>query len=75
MTNRVSGLVVTLDKDYRDDDVQVIIDAIKMIRGVADVQMNIVELNDYLNRNRVRYELEGEIYKAIGNIFDDKTKL
>lgn len=75
MTNRVNGLVITLDKDYRDDDVQVIIDAIKMIRGVADVDMNIVEMQDYLNRNRVRYEIEGEIYKAIGNIFDDKTKL
>lgn len=37
MTDTTINLTVALDREYRDDDVQVIIQAIKMIKGVQDV--------------------------------------
>lgn len=37
MTDRHSGYVVVLDENIREDDAQVIIDALKMIKGVKDV--------------------------------------
>lgn len=72
MTNRVDGLVITLDKDYRDDDVEVIVNAIKMIKGVANVEMNVVELKDYLYRSRVRWEVESKLIQAVRDIFGDE---
>jgi hypothetical protein len=37
MTNRVRTLTVMLEHEWREDDVQQILNAIRMIRGVADV--------------------------------------
>ena len=40
MTDRYNILTVALEKDLRDDDAQALINAIKMMRGVADVAGN-----------------------------------
>jgi len=37
MTDRHAGYVVTLDNDYRDDDAERIIDAIRMVKCVKSV--------------------------------------
>lgn len=37
MTDRHAGYVVTLDKNVREDDAQPILDAIRMIKGIASV--------------------------------------
>lgn len=37
MTDRHAGYVVVLDENIREDDAQVIIDALKMIKGVKTV--------------------------------------
>ena len=46
MTDRIRTLTVGLDKEYRTDDVQVFIDAIKMIKGVKYVQRGKVHDSD-----------------------------
>lgn len=38
MTTRFSGFQVTLKADVREDDAEAIINAIRMIKGVADVR-------------------------------------
>jgi hypothetical protein len=43
MTDRVRTLTVVLDREYRDDDVQVIVSAIGMLRGVQGVQLGPIE--------------------------------
>ena len=66
MTDRVKGLVITLDKDYREDDIQFVIDLIGQIKGVAlveKIKTNIGE--DHINRNMVRMELMNKIYKVL----------
>ena len=57
MTDRVKGFTVTLEKDIRIDDVEVIMDAIRMIRGIADVQPSISNHDDLINQMRVKSDL------------------
>jgi len=53
MTDRYKGLMVVFEKDIRDDDAKKIIDAIKMIKGVLNVEPSISTSEDctkhYLN--------------------------
>ncbi|MEK6829015.1 MAG: hypothetical protein AABY15_02730 [Nanoarchaeota archaeon] len=57
MTDRVKGFTVTLEKDIRIDDVEVIMNAIRMIRGIADVQPSIAGHDDLMNQMRIKSEL------------------
>jgi hypothetical protein len=61
MTDRTNYLYVALDKDTREDDVQPLIEAIKQMRGVADVAMHVVSPNDWLAYTRLRVELQAAI--------------
>lgn len=63
MTDRVKGFTVTLEKDIRIDDVEVIMQAIRMIRGIADVEPIISTSEDHMNRQRIKYELREKFYK------------
>lgn len=74
MTNRVNGLFVALDRDIREDDVEVIMNAIRMIKGVADVDKNVVNDTDYFARTKIRNELEISLIKAIRKTFDESVK-
>lgn len=69
MTDRIRHLTVTLDKDYRDDDVESIVNAICQIRGVQLVKTKVVEPGDYIARSAVSSELEHKLYETIGNFF------
>ena len=65
MTDRVKGLMVSLMKDIRVDDVQKVIDAIKMVRGVGDVDFVIADHEDWMNRTRIRHELSDKIMDVL----------
>ena len=62
MTDRYAALTVTLDGPPRSDDAQVIIDAIKMIRGVAGVVPVVADVNAYWAKETAKMEL---LYKLI----------
>jgi hypothetical protein len=70
MTDRVHALTVVLDKDIRDDDVQVIIQAIQMIRHVADVSAHVADLETYAARARVREDLRDRMFKLWKDLSD-----
>ena len=65
MTDRIKGLVVTLDKDYREDDVEAIVGAIRMIKGVANVHLNVTDMDDHINRQRIRAELVEKLFEVL----------
>lgn len=67
MTDRIKGLVVTLDDDYRDDDIEPVINAIRMLRGVLDVRPLVADVSDHVARVRVRHELQDKLWKALTN--------
>ncbi|KKN39772.1 hypothetical protein LCGC14_0740120 [marine sediment metagenome] len=65
MTDRIKGVYVALDKDYRVDDAEAILDAIKMVKGVLDVTGDIVDFDDWNNRARIRIELSGKLWEVL----------
>ena len=68
MTDSLKGVHVAFEKDIRDDDAEPIINAIKAIRGVADVTGDVCDLSDWTNRAQVKIEIRQkllELYKSI----------
>lgn len=65
MTDRIKGFTVTLEKDIRVDDVEMIIQSIQMIRGIANVEPSISTPDDHMNRERIKYELRDKFYEFI----------
>lgn len=74
MTDRIRHLTITLDQDYRDDDVAPIVEAIRMIRGVDHVEERVVEGTEHLARMAVRAEVRREIHQAIEDVFTTKDE-
>ena len=65
MTDRIKGLVVVLGDDYRDDDVESIVNAILMIKGVVAVNKKVVNMDDYINRIKIRGDLEKRLLNIL----------
>ena len=68
MTDRVRALTVVLDDDYREDDAEVIVQAVRMIKGVGTVGTNVVNVQDYMNRASVRQEIACKLHQAVAEI-------
>ena len=65
MTDRVKGFTVTLDKDYRTDDVEAILNAVRMIHGMAHVEPSLTTMDDHMNRMKIRHDLEMKLYEVL----------
>jgi len=65
MTDRIKGLTVILDKDYREDDVEVIVQAISLLRGVQQVVPRESGHEDAMTEMRVKQNLKSEILDFI----------
>jgi len=65
VTDRIKGFVVTLDKDYRTDDVEEIRKALLMVKGVLSVDASVTELSDHMNRSRIRLELTDKLFAVL----------
>jgi hypothetical protein len=65
MTDRISGVIVTLEDDMRIDDAESLLNAIRMLRGVADVSANVTDFNHHMAKTQAKTELVGKIYAAI----------
>jgi len=65
MTDRIKGVYVALDQDYRVDDAEEILAALKMVKGVSDVTGDIIDMDDWSNRVRIRHELSAKLWKVL----------
>ncbi len=63
MTDRIKGLTVSLSYDIRDDDCQPIINAIRMIKGIEDVEMHVTDVHDWIARKHVKSELRDIVFE------------
>lgn len=63
MTDHVKGFTVTLAKDIRIDDIEYIMNAIKMIKGVQHVEPSIATPFDHTAQIRVKADLKEKFYK------------
>lgn len=68
MTDRFNALTVSLDRDIREDDAEVIINAIKAIRGVNGVTGNIVDTDSYSAQQRVNSLVADKLISLIQEI-------
>jgi hypothetical protein len=62
---------VALDKEYRDDDVRAIVDAIRMVRGVLAVTEHVANGSSWAVEQRVRSELGDRL---IDVLYPDRKK-
>lgn len=65
MTDRIKGYVVTLDHDYRTDDVEEIRKALLMVKGVLSVSPAVADFGDHMNRERIRLELHEKLFGVL----------
>ncbi len=65
MTDRFYALTVILEKDIRDDDAEPMINAIKMIKGVQDVQPHIADPSVWMAQERARRDLGEKLWHVL----------
>ena len=70
MTDRLKGFTITLEKDVRDDDADGIINALKMVKGVASVKPLTKNSVDDMARTRVF----GEMREKFLQFYDDNFR-
>jgi len=71
MTDRVNGFTVHLDRDIREDDVEVIANAIRMIKGVVRVDNKVVGPMDHIAYMRGKREITDKLYKFLNTMDKD----
>jgi|HubBroStandDraft_4_1064222.scaffolds.fasta_scaffold1024407_2 hypothetical protein len=69
MTDRTISLIVALDKEMRIDDVQSVIDAIKMIKRVENVTANIFTGSDQMNSWASQETFKRELISKLLKVF------
>lgn len=65
MSNRIMSLTVVLKENYRDDDAQFTIDAIKMIKGVEQVVPHVEDHALHIAEMRAKQKLTEKLWKAL----------
>lgn len=72
MTTSFKGAWVAFEKEIREDDAEALISAIKHLRNVIAVEPSVDGSDDWINRERIRYELRKKIWDALDDT--NKTK-
>ncbi len=70
MTDRTISLLVTLEQEYRTDDAEFIINAIKMIKGVLGVDCIISGYEVQLYKQSTKRQLMHEMHKKISDFLE-----
>jgi hypothetical protein len=65
MTDRYNYLIVTFEKDMRDDEAQPIINAIRQIRNVLDVHPNVANATDMVAEIRARDAISNKLWDVL----------
>ena len=65
MTDRIKGLTVTLEPNMREDDAQAIIDAVRMVKGVIDVETHVADSDYHMARAAARVGMEKDLFELI----------
>lgn len=65
MTDRIHSIMVVLEKDIRDDEIQPLLDAIQLLRGVLKVKANVTDVDAELAQSRAYQKLRGEVMSLL----------
>lgn len=69
MTDRIRSITVALDHDIREDDVQALVEAIKMMRCVAAVTTHEVAPNDFAIEMRMQSVVRQKLFELANDLF------
>lgn len=67
MTDRHCAYIIILDQDLREDDAQVTLQTLQMIKGVVSVRPVVSEINTLVARARVVQEVREKLYAVINS--------
>ena len=73
MTDRLAGILVTLEKDIREDDAEPVLDAIRQIRGVAAVDPVLSNIGIHLAETRARTRLRRDLWRVLNPELPQET--
>ena len=65
MTARYNFLTVALERDIREDDAEMLLNAIRMLRGVLKVEPNVADATAWTAEERVRRELGKKLMDVV----------
>lgn len=65
MSARANTITVVREKETRIDDLDSILDSIKMIKGVATADANVTNIGDYWAVEKARWELTNKMWEGI----------
>ncbi len=65
MSDSVKGLTVSFSRDMSEEEAEEIVKLIKCIGGVADIKKSISDANTFLDRSRIKCELEGKLLEVL----------
>lgn len=65
MTDRINMLTVVLEQDTREENCESLMEAIRQMRGVLSVELNVADVDDHIAYSRARRELEEKLWKAL----------
>lgn len=65
MTDRIHSLTVVLEREMRDDDVDGLAEAIRRLRNVCSVSLNVAELEHYAAKEQARRELTKKLLDVL----------
>ena len=74
MTDRTISLVVALQQEIRKDDIEPLINAIKMIKFVSEVKINIFTGADQMNAWAAKQHFLNELSKEVMNAILNEKK-
>jgi hypothetical protein len=58
-------VTVVLDRDYRDDDAEPILAALRMVRGVAHVEGRVVDNAALIARMTATIDVRNRVFRAV----------
>jgi hypothetical protein len=65
VTDRIHCLTVVLKEDIRDDAIEPVVNAIRMVKGVLSVEQHVADHNFHAAEDRARHELGVRILKLV----------
>ena len=65
MTTTFKGVYVAFDREIRQDDAEVVVQAIGMIKGVCAVDPEPVDGKEFMTKAKIKNEFKETLYQAI----------
>jgi hypothetical protein len=71
MTARTQTIIVALDKEYRDDDIEDILKAINLLKGVLKAEILESNHGSQLNGYGYKQQIKKECYELMKKIWEE----